>query len=95
MKNRRIIDDCLALLTSWTASVNRKRTHLRRLTMTMRFLFLFGRIAASGVAMNKKSKRKKKISGSGGLDGGSLRVQLQACAEDFLANLRIGTSWGG
>lgn len=63
--------------------------------MTMRFLFLFGRIAASGVAMNKKSKRKKKISGSGGLDGGSLRVQLQACAEDFLANLRIGTSWDG
>ena len=62
MKNRRIIDDCLALLTSWTASVNRKRTHLRRLTMTMRFLFLFGRIAASGVAMNKKSKREKKKS---------------------------------
>ena len=60
MKNRKIIDDCLALLTSWTASVKRKGTHLRRLTMTMRFLFLFGRIAASGVAMNKKSKRKKK-----------------------------------
>ena len=27
--------------------------------------------------------RRKKISGSGELDGGSLRVQLQACAEDF------------